>query len=964
MVNEQEEIKLGYLLDPCFELSNTAGKPLTNGWIEVYIHGTRNKYYCYSDFGGTLHPFKIPLDSLGSNIVLADPERAYDVYVYNMFGSLVMSRYNVSPGHAGGAAISSGGNAEHWIGRYGATIPVAADEYSDSIPLPIEPDYEGTFIDHISDNKNIVLKDGLYLVDCLLSFRQNPDSLNNTLGYVHVFTGLDDGESGVFQRNETLPDTDPDETHNIRVQFVRHVEGSTGCNVCFQVRTTNAWSFVRIQGLSIVKLGAGGGIAPQPIEYDAGQYVSIDNDVISVTGLQPSGNYADASSVSQGFYAVNQQLSALSGQVNEVSGQIPSLDGYATQNWVNDQGFLKEVPSQYVTENELNSAVSGKADKSEIPSLDGYATEEWVRQQNYLTEVPDGYATEMYVQSAVSGKQDELTFTYDSENKITTIDGHGIAGTGGGGGSGAVYTPGQYISIQNDIISVTGLQPSGEYLVPSDLNGYATDDDVQAAVSGKADKSEIPSLSGYATEEYVQSEVSGKADKSEIPSLSGYATEEWVGQQGYLTSVPSVYITETELESELSGKADVSAIPSVAGLASETYVDQHIEEATSGKADVSAIPSLSGYATESWVTEQGYLTEVPSEYVTETELSTELSGKADVSAIPSLQGYATETWVSQQGYATSSDVDEATSGKLDASAYVAPLNADWSATSGLSQILNKPEQSQLIPGTGIEITPSGSDYVISSTGGGSTYTEGDYISIKNDVISVTGLQPSGEYLVPQDLNGYATDDDVIAATSGKQDSLEFGYTSGGSVSAINNSGIYDSELNSFVIQNSAAWGGSAMPISGGPGVRIRIDNGILVAEADETVLFETSSYYGSGTINLSEPYTNFEKLKVLAVRGNIDQSAPYAYSGPYWEYDTDGIITDRYVAFGSLNPAIFERQFWKYSVYSAQNTSTFVWAEGGQKNIFSTAAGTSANSYTACVGIKKVIGINRKSGGN
>ena len=622
MVNEQEEIKLGYLLDPCFELSNTAGKPLTNGWIEVYIHGTRNKYYCYSDFGGTLHPFKIPLDSLGSNIVLADPERAYDVYVYNQFGSLVMSRYNVSPGHAGGAAISSGGNAEHWIGRYGATIEVAANEYSDSIPLPIEPDYEGTFIDHISDNKNIVLKDGLYLVDCLLSFRQNPDSLNNTLGYVHVFTGLDDGESGVFQRNETLPDTDPDETHNIRVQFVRHVEGSTGCNVCFQVRTTNAWSFVRIQGLSIVKLGAGGGIAPQPIEYDAGQYISIDNDVISVTGLQPAGNYADSDSVAEAFNEVAQDINTLSGQINEVSGQIPSLEGYATENWVNDQGFLKEVPSQYVTESELNSAVSGKADKSEIPSLEGYATEDWVQNQNYLTSVPDnyatdqevqaavsgkadkseipsldGYATESFVQSAVSGKQDELEFTYDEDEKITSIDGHEIAGTGG-----STYSAGKYVSIHNDIISVTGLQPSGEYLTSDDLNGYAT-----------------------------------------------------------------------------------------------------------------------------------------------------------------------EQWVGEQNFATVDDVDEATSGKLDSSAYQAPVNADWNSESGLSQILNKPEASQLIPGSGISIVPSGDNYIINSFGGGSTYSAGQYISIENETISVTGLQPSGEYLVPDDLNGYATTEDVEAATSGKAD---------------------------------------------------------------------------------------------------------------------------------------------------------------------------------------------------
>ena len=112
MVNEIEETSLGYLLSPEFELINSAGKPLTGGWIEVYIHGTRNKYYCYSDWNGTLHPFKIPLDSLGANIVLASPAHSFDVYVYNKFGTLVMSRYNVLPQIAGTAVISGSVNIE------------------------------------------------------------------------------------------------------------------------------------------------------------------------------------------------------------------------------------------------------------------------------------------------------------------------------------------------------------------------------------------------------------------------------------------------------------------------------------------------------------------------------------------------------------------------------------------------------------------------------------------------------------------------------------------------------------------------------------------------------------------------------------------------------------------------------------------------------------------------------------
>ena len=106
MINDLEIVQWGYLLSPEFELINSAGKPLTGGYIEVYIHGTRNKYYCASDFSGTLHPFQIPLDSLGSNIVLASPAHAYDVYVYNKYGSLVMSRYNVLPQVQGTSVVS------------------------------------------------------------------------------------------------------------------------------------------------------------------------------------------------------------------------------------------------------------------------------------------------------------------------------------------------------------------------------------------------------------------------------------------------------------------------------------------------------------------------------------------------------------------------------------------------------------------------------------------------------------------------------------------------------------------------------------------------------------------------------------------------------------------------------------------------------------------------------------------
>lgn len=99
---------LAYLLSPTFEIVNSAGKPATGGYLEVYVSGSRTKYYCASDFDGTLHPFRIPLDSLGSNIVLAEDGNAYDVYVYNRYGSLLMSRYGVVTGAGNLFRIVSG----------------------------------------------------------------------------------------------------------------------------------------------------------------------------------------------------------------------------------------------------------------------------------------------------------------------------------------------------------------------------------------------------------------------------------------------------------------------------------------------------------------------------------------------------------------------------------------------------------------------------------------------------------------------------------------------------------------------------------------------------------------------------------------------------------------------------------------------------------------------------------------
>ena len=156
----------------------------------------------------------------------------------------------------------------------------------------------------------------------------------------------------------------------------------------------------------------------------------------------------------------------------------------------------------------------------------------------------------------------------------------------------------------------------------------------------------------------------------------GATTEQWVNQQNYLKSIPSEYITETELNakgyltehqdiSNLATKAEVSEVENkiptkVSQLENDKgYLTEHQD--LTGYAKKTDIPDVSGFITEipsEYVTDdelnaKGYLTEIPAEYVTETELNAKgyltehqsLEGYAKTTDIPDVSQYQTEEQV-------------------------------------------------------------------------------------------------------------------------------------------------------------------------------------------------------------------------------------------------------------------------------------------------------------------------------
>ena len=102
------------------------------------------------------------------------------------------------------------------------------------------------------------------------------------------------------------------------------------------------------------------------------------------------------------------------------------LTGYATEQWVNEQGYLTSIPENYVTESELGDSLNNKADKSEIPSLSGYATEEWITEQDYtrqtlLTKAEyDAITPEENVMYIITDVEDEWVGTQAEYDALPT----------------------------------------------------------------------------------------------------------------------------------------------------------------------------------------------------------------------------------------------------------------------------------------------------------------------------------------------------------------------------------------------------------------------------------------------------------------------------------------------------------------------------------------------------------------
>lgn len=294
-------------------------------------------------------------------------------------------------------------------------------------------------------------------------------------------------------------------------------------------------------------------------------------DKPEINGIELNGNMT---SEELGL-ASSEDIVTINSELEQIKSTIPSAENI--DNQITER--LADYPTKEEVTTEISDAVANKADKSEIPtktsqltndsgfisSLDGYATEKWV-EDNYLTKE----ATE----SALNSKQNKLnqgdgivieentiSADYNTIRNKPSLNGTELSGA-------ASIVPA--INIQSVPSKVT-LAPvfgnqTGEAV---ELPIYNTETNQAGIVNGplyaqladkytKAEidalKSDIPTKvseltndSNFVTEAEVSGDLAGKADKTYVDEQ--LATKQPVGD----------YATKTEL----AGKADSSVVESL-----------------------------------------------------------------------------------------------------------------------------------------------------------------------------------------------------------------------------------------------------------------------------------------------------------------------------------------------------------------------------------------------------------------
>ena len=517
---------------------------------------------------------------------------------------------------------------------------------------------------------------------------------------------------------------------------------------------------------AIAQGGGGGGGAVDSVNGQTGTVIITPQNI----GTYTSSEIDTKLGAKQDTLVSGTNIKTINGETILGEGDITITSAPTSVEW--DDIENKPTFATVATSGDYNDLTN----KPEIPSLEGYATE------SFVTDAVSGESTERQKQDTALGgmiaaeteareaadsainetletKQDTLI----SGTNIKTINSQSLLGEGNieiqveGGGITDAPNDGKLYGRKSEQWS--------EVIIP-DTSNLATKDEIPTNVS------QLTNDSNYITEEEATSQFAASADLEE--------------KQDVLVSGVNI---KTINGATILGEGNIS-IETPEGGISDAPKDGNTYARRDGAWTSITIPSLEGYITETaadakYQPKGDYLTEVPSEYVTDSELN----GKGYLTT-----AQASETYQPKGDYAlkseipstanlvTTEELNEAVSGKANTSdlsnyllkseasdSYADKSSLEELKTSKLDVSVYNQDKATFALKTEL---PDTSD-MLTRTEASSTYqVKGDYITT---TVADGKYQPKGEYATDEELNG-------------KQDAL----VSGTNIKTINSQSILGS----------------------------------------------------------------------------------------------------------------------------------------------------------------------------
>ena len=523
------------LFDNVVEFQNYNGTPLAAGKMYVYALGRTRLMDTWSDIDGeSLNPNPIILDDLGQCHCYVSDAFDYTIVVCDQFNNEIFSvdKYLLSKGehsHADVAVAPSEhiGVSSYHVGEVTVYVPYLTGEVGKTYE-GIDPIVVNNTLNRISANHiPLGVQDPLYFVEdsetaCIIGFSGTtpvPEGTMNESAF-----GYEDG----------------------------------------QITSYNGSAF-----------SAGN-------TYEEGSYVSIDNNTISVTGLQPAGDYAYNSALSSKLdvTALPQDLV----HTDDLTAYQPVGDYQTAGNYYsasNPSGFINSDAISSMATTGFVADVSADITAMIPTALTG----------DYLTKES---ADTLY--QPTGNYQSALDFGYVG-SEISSINGSGI------------YTQGGTANPQIPVTSTSGISifESGDKVYFNISGDYATNTDLQT-VSGEITALIPTALTGeyldkasadtlyYPLESNPSGYLTAHQDLSDYQTTAGMTAYQPVGD--YLTTGDSANFYTTANESGFITGVDLTPYQTVEGMTAYQPVGDYYS-ASNPSGFLTAHQSLEGYLQDS-----------------------------------------------------------------------------------------------------------------------------------------------------------------------------------------------------------------------------------------------------------------------------------------------------------------------------------------------------------------------------